>query len=182
MKIFLIAGWSGAGKDTAADFLVKEHNFTKFAFADAAKQATSEEYGFPISWTKTQEGKKETITLDTNTTLSVRELIIKYANTQRENNPYIWAEDVAKKIKNSNSKNIVISDWRFLDELIGLQRSLPEATLIPLQIVSRGQYISPIADATEYGLLGFPFSLIIENPGDWGFFVNILRILSHLIE
>jgi len=38
MKIIAISGLAGSGKDTAADFLVKNHGFCKISFADEMKR------------------------------------------------------------------------------------------------------------------------------------------------
>jgi hypothetical protein len=41
-----IVGLSGSGKDTAADFLVKNHGFSKIALADPIKRVCMEVFGF----------------------------------------------------------------------------------------------------------------------------------------
>ena len=41
-----ITGLAGSGKDTAADFLVKNHGFVKVALADVLKRACKEFFAF----------------------------------------------------------------------------------------------------------------------------------------
>jgi hypothetical protein len=179
--IFLLSGWSQSGKDTAADFMCKRYALKKFAFADAPKVAVAEKYDFPFGWTQTQDGKQLTIQTDTGMR-TVRELIIEYANSERTKNPFAWAEVVAKQIRKNivaGQTKFVISDWRFIDELVGLQKELYDykPIIYTVQIIRNSQIISPVPDKTEYELLGFPFYIRLENPGDHFFFTNIGRIL-----
>jgi hypothetical protein len=41
-----ISGLAGSGKDTCADFLVRDHNFVKVSFADPMKRICMDVYGF----------------------------------------------------------------------------------------------------------------------------------------
>jgi len=42
--VIVVSGWKGSGKDTLADFLVYNHGFERFAFADALKDYVATEY------------------------------------------------------------------------------------------------------------------------------------------
>jgi hypothetical protein len=183
--IFLLSGWSHSGKDTAADFICKTYGFKKFAFADAPKVAVAEKYNFPFGWTQTQDGKRLEVQTPSGTH-TVRDLIIEYANSERTKNPFAWAEVVANQIRQSiasGQRRFIISDWRLIDELIGLQKELYDIKPIiyPIQIIRQGQIISPVANRTEYDLLGFPFHIRLENSGDHSFFTNIGRTLYPLL-
>lgn len=46
MNIWGICGLAGSGKDTAADFLVRNHNFVKVAFADPLKRICRDVFDF----------------------------------------------------------------------------------------------------------------------------------------
>lgn len=178
--IILLSGWSQSGKDTAADFLVTRYGFQKFALADEPKLVISEKYNFPLEWTMTQEGKTQEIWTEKGMR-QVRDVIIEYANGERIKNPRIWSEIIAQKINRCSNicKKFVISDWRFIDELIGLQKALHGISPIiyPIQIRRPSQLVSPVSDNTEYALLGFPFYMTIQNPGDKYFYMNIVREL-----
>ena len=57
----------------------------------------------------------------------------------------------------------MISDWRNLEELLTLQRMIPELHILPVRVVRPSQIVSPVPDKTEYNLLGFPFWKEILN-------------------
>lgn len=50
MKVIAISGYKGSGKDTAADYLVKEHKAVRVAFADNLKDMVAREYDIPRSY------------------------------------------------------------------------------------------------------------------------------------
>ena len=58
LKIVLLSGWIGAGKDTVADLLVKHHGFQKFSFAKDLKDETAKEFGIPREWFDDQTMKR----------------------------------------------------------------------------------------------------------------------------
>ena len=184
--IILLSGWSQAGKDTAADLLVNIYGFQKFAFAEEPKIATAQKYNFPLQWTMTQPGKALEIRTENGQLRTVRDLVIEYANAERAKNPHVWASSIANKIKESckgKQKKFVISDWRFIDELVGLQKALQNISpaIYPIQIRRPSQLVSPVADNTEYALLGFPFYMTIKNTGDKFFITNIGREMHQII-
>ena len=156
MYIILLSGWAESGKDTCADYLGK-YGFKRFAFGDILKEECAKLHGFPLNLTHSHEGKAVKHMGKT-----IRQHLIDYATVELAKNTYIFAEEVAINIQISNPKNIVISDWRRMDELIGLQQCLPSATIIPIHI--QRHLVSPIADRTEYEL-SFPFRYRIENYG-----------------
>jgi hypothetical protein len=160
--ILLLSGWSGAGKDTVADFLTG-YGFTKLAFADSLKEIVAEEFEIPLEWTKTQEGKRKTLACGK----SVRELLIKRGQEirQEQKNLGYFAEQVAKKIEKQDGK-YVISDWRFLEELQTIREFCKAEKILTMRITRRGQEESQVKDLiTEHYLDFFPFSYRLENPG-----------------
>ena len=44
-----LVGFASSGKDTVADYLVRNHNFNRIAFADPLKDAASIIFDWPIS-------------------------------------------------------------------------------------------------------------------------------------
>ena len=160
--ILLLSGWSGAGKDTVADFLTR-YGFTKLAFADSLKEIVATEFNIPLEWTMTQEGKRTTLPCGK----SVRELLIKRGQEIRheQKNLGYFAEQVAKKIEAQKGK-YVISDWRFIDELETLKEFCKAEKIITIRITRRGQEESQVKDLiTEHYLDFFSFSYRFENPG-----------------
>ena len=66
-----IAGVAGSGKDACADFLVKHHGFTRFAFADALKAVAND----CNPWLPVEAGELASIGLTAATVASLRSLI-----------------------------------------------------------------------------------------------------------
>ena len=58
MKIILLCGWAGAGKDATASILVNKYGYQRYAFADQLKDIASAIYGFPREMADTPDGKK----------------------------------------------------------------------------------------------------------------------------
>jgi dephospho-CoA kinase len=158
MKIILLAGFAGSGKDTVASILVNQKGYTRFAFADPIKEEMAAELNQPLELFHSVEGKKQFVLGKT-----LREHCISHGEFKRAQDPEYWVKETAKRIVSSGKQNIVISDWRLLPELFGLQKAFPDAQIIPIRIQKAGQYVSSVPDLTEYGLMGFPFSLILQN-------------------
>lgn len=47
MIIFAISAWKGSGKDTAADHLIKSHDFKRIGFADPLKDTVAQQFSIP---------------------------------------------------------------------------------------------------------------------------------------
>jgi len=50
MVVLALAGYKGSGKDTAAEFLAKERNYCRYAFADKLKDNVADQYAIDRSW------------------------------------------------------------------------------------------------------------------------------------
>jgi hypothetical protein len=175
--ILLISGWAHAGKDSVAKILVETYDFQKYAFADPVKQKVAEDEGIPLEWCYDQKKKAEA--LPSNPQKTLREELIRVAEDARELDKEVWAKVIAEKIQKAIRKGktkFVISDWRMIQELWALQKMIPEAAILPVRVVRPSQLISPVPDATEYNLLGFPFWRIVHNSG------TILRLVGQVAE
>lgn len=178
--ILLISGWAHSGKDTVAKILVESYDFQKYAFADAIKKQVAKEQDIPLEWCYDQERKSEA--LPGNPSKTLREELIRVGEEGRAKDRGFWAEQIAQKIKKcilKGKEKFIISDWRNLEELFTLQKELPGATIIPLRIERPSQLISPVPDATEYGLLGFPFWKVLSNSGT---IVRLICQVENLVE
>ena len=50
MRIVMVSGWKGSGKDMTAEHLIQEHGFKRVAFADPLKDLVAKEYNIPRSY------------------------------------------------------------------------------------------------------------------------------------
>ena len=83
-----ISGKAGVGKTTTANHLLDAYggNTIKLSFADALKREVAEEYGFPLEWCYTEEGKNTKIrvlTYPSTTFATVRKLLQEYGQNKR---------------------------------------------------------------------------------------------------
>lgn len=175
--IVLISGWAHAGKDSVAKILVESYDFQKYAFADPIKQKVAEDEGIPLEWCYDQKKKAEA--LPSNPERTLREELIRVGEDARELDKEIWAKVIGEKIQKAIKKgkhDFVVSDWRMIEELWGLQKLIPDALIVPIRVVRPSQLISPVSDQTEYNLLGFPFWRILHNSG------TLLRLVAQVAE
>lgn len=175
--IVLISGWSHAGKDSVAKILVETYEFQKVAFADPIKQQVARELDIPLEWCYDQERKAAL--LPNNPECTLREELIRVAESAREADKEIWGRAVGEKIQKAIQRGkrlFVISDWRHLEELFALQKTIPNACIVPIRVERPSQILSPVPDRTEYGLLGFPFWRVIQNNG------TILHLVAQVTE
>jgi hypothetical protein len=110
-NIILLSGWKGSGKDYVADIIVETYNYKKIGFADIVKDHVSKKYKIKRRLLDTQEGKMKMY----NNIKSHRDLLIDYAEAKRKECVYYWAKIANERI-NKYNENIVISDWRFIEE------------------------------------------------------------------
>jgi hypothetical protein len=162
-SIFLLAGWSCSGKDTVGQLLVEGHGFHRAAFADPLKDQVARDLHFPRAWCDSQEGKQLIVRGKT-----VRSWLIEHGEGRRKADGFgCWAKALLDQPGSvlRTQRRVVITDWRHIEELIELQRALPHAEIYPICVRRGSQRVSPVADKTEYSLLGFPFWQIIHNDG-----------------
>jgi len=124
-----ICGFQSSGKDTIADYLVKEHGFIKMSFASALKDIISIMFGWPRDrlegLTKEDREWRETVDYWWSKTLKMPQLspryVMQYFATDLFRNrfhPDIWVKIVENKLNNlSGNEKIVISDCRFENEI-----------------------------------------------------------------
>jgi hypothetical protein len=142
-----ICGFQGAGKDTLAEILVKDHDFIKFSFASATKDVVSILFGWDREMVEglTVESRLEREKVDEwwSNKLNINNfsprMALQLIGTDLFRNKFydeIWVAIVEKKIMNNLNKNIVISDCRFPNEInlikkyngkmIHIYRNLPD--------------------------------------------------------
>jgi hypothetical protein len=130
-----ICGFQSSGKDTIADYLIKEHGFIKMSFASKLKDIISIMFGWPRNklegLTKEHREWRETVDPWWSQTLNIPQLtpryVMQYFATDLFRNkfhPDIWVKIVENELNNlleqSNQANIVISDCRFENEMAAI--------------------------------------------------------------
>lgn len=169
MKIILLSGWSGSGKDTVADYLVARHNYKKFAFANPLKNLAAELYKFPRELADSQEGKQQLWPVGYSKK-TIRQILIDLALFDKLRfGDDIYANEIATQIaKESPDSNIVISDTRYLNEIsVILEFAIKEKHQFEVWRISfRDRDESPVDDISEHILDTYRADVYISNPGD----------------
>jgi hypothetical protein len=127
-----ICGFQSSGKDTIADYLIKEHGFIKMSFASRLKDIISIMFGWSRDklegLTKEDREWREQIDPWWSKTLQMPQLtprfVMQYFATDLFRNkfhPDIWVKivenELNKLIEQNTERKIVISDCRFENEI-----------------------------------------------------------------
>ena len=181
-----ICGLIGAGKDTAADYLVNWHEFKRDSFAATLKDAVSSVFGWDRELlegrTKAAREWREQIDYWWASRLDMPNLtprwVLQYWGTDVFRNHFhqdIWIASLENKLRQTRD-NVVISDCRFLNEVESIRKiggrvirivrgQDPEwfhlAKINPQSMAA--QY--PDVHASEYSWAPTVFDHIVENNG-----------------
>lgn len=150
MDIILLSGYSMSGKDTVGNILCQEYGFRRYAFADGLKELVAHKYGCDIQHLHTQEGKLQFCS-DTGT--SWRSILIEESKLYKSANQDIFADMCINSINTTIPipYRVVITDWRFPNELYKIQSCFTSSRIIPVLINRLDQYdSSPVHDSSEY--------------------------------
>ena len=169
MKIILLSGWSGSGKDTVADYLVDKHGFKKFAFATPLKDLASQLFSFPRELADSQEGKRQLWPVGYSTK-TIRQILLDISrlDKSRFGNDIYANESMAQIAKESPDAQIVISDTRYLNEIAVLRDfAIKQNHAFSVWRISRtGQTTSLVDDISEHILDTYKADASLQNPGD----------------
>ena len=166
-KIILLSGYAGSGKDTVGDILVKDHGYTRFAFADRLKQYVSTKHSIDRGLMETQEGKKTIINVEDN--LTVRDILIDEAAKSKRDYPNVWADFLLDDISDSGSEcdKIVVTDLRYPNEYSTIKKYYDDVTACRIH----NPNIEILSDDSEHQMDSFTFDKVIYNTSD----LNSLR-------
>lgn len=154
MSIIVLRGFSNSGKDYVGQILCDKYNYKRFAFADSLKKIVAKDFNCALKQLHTQEGKLQVCPTDLSGR-TYRQILIDEALRLRKIDTGIFAKHCCQEIYGLDSvpNKIVITDWRYPNELQILIDMFPEYTVTPVHIVRQGQLQSPVDDISEYHLL-----------------------------
>lgn len=126
-------GQIGAGKDTAADFLVNNHGFRRDSFANSLKDAIANIFGWDriLLEGRTKESREWRDQVDTwwaerlNMPTLTPRFVLQYWGTEVCRASFhddIWIASLENKLRKTTD-NIVISDVRFQNEIKAIHNS-----------------------------------------------------------
>ena len=158
--VLMLSGYLESGKDSVAEVLQKDYNFTRIAFADVLKDAVSKHHNIPRHLMDTDKGKKSIWEGRT-----VRQYLIDYGQNARKDDPLVWVKPVCKLIKSfqnrAETNKFVITDWRMPNEYTGICDMIGTDNVIKCR-VNRWEK-APLDDYTEKALDDETFHVVFDN-------------------
>jgi hypothetical protein len=155
--IWLICGYAGSGKDTAAGILAKNLARSSISsFASAVKDFVARQHNLERQLFDTQEGKRQRV----DSRRTIRDLLIEYAESEKLNygDLAIWARRLNPP---ANTVHWILSDWRFLAELDCFRERFPKTHIHTIRIVRNG--VVPLETETEHELDGVHCDVVLDN-------------------
>jgi hypothetical protein len=111
----LISGWKGNGKDFIGNIIEKEYGYKKDKIAKSLKEKVSEKYNISLELFESQEGKRTLF----ETGETYRDLLVRHGEEMRIDDNSYWVKELVER----TNGNIVISDWRFVEEYEYLKKT-----------------------------------------------------------
>jgi hypothetical protein len=179
MSIILLRGFSHSGKDFVGEVLCRMYGYKRFAFADSLKSMVAESLGCPVEQLHSQEGKLQICETDTKRR-TYRQILIDEALHLRNIDAGIFAKQCCKEIECIGADRIVITDWRYVNELEIVTSVFPTMKVIPIHIVRSGQTESPVNDISEYQLQHRNEDYVINNNMDETIYEEIQGLIDIL--
>lgn len=179
--VLALSGWKGSGKDTAADYLVREHGFIRASFADSLKEMVAQQYNIPLNWMHDPTLKEvpvreypvisgdpfaEQIHQMLGAELksgywTPRALCILEGSVKRSVHSNYWVRTIINRITDDSTGNYVISDMRYTTEADTLKFILPDA--VTVRVVRRDDVDTQ--DPSERNLDSYRFQYRLDNRG-----------------
>ena len=186
-----ICGLIGAGKDTAADYLVNFYEFRRDSFASTLKDAVSAVFGWDreLLEGRTKEAREWREQVDPwwaerlNMPKLTPRWVLQYWGTEVCRHGFhadIWIASLENKLRRSRN-NTVISDCRFYNEVAAIKNQGGRVIWIQRGITPHWYSIATQANrgdsaaqrwleqqgihASEYSWAGTQFDYIVENNG-----------------
>jgi hypothetical protein len=174
-----LVGQKGAGKDTVADYLVREHGFTKLAFADPVKKVCEAMFALESNYFHCPLLKEQVISA---WGMSPREMMQKVGTdiVRVQMGDRFWIKHMQYRLDSlQQGTNVVISDVRFVNEAEFIQ-SLPDSHLVrvQLQATARSSVDNHISETDQNNIMT---NHIINNDMSEGGLNNLYRQCDSLV-
>jgi len=201
-KFISISGFIGSGKDTAAEYLINNHNFTKLSFAGSLKDAVSLVFGWDrvLLEGETLESRQWREQIDPwwaarlNMPHLTPRWVLQYWGTEvcRQGfHPDIWVASLEHKILKCEG-NIVITDARFANELNVVKKL--NGKLIRIERGERPYWYNDAVSfnekiidypplgvhASEYSSVGLEYDYYLDNNGTKEELFKALNLIVNL--
>jgi len=151
-----LVGKAKSGKDTVADYIVRQHNFEKVAFADDLKALCKNMFDLTDAQVHTQEGKE---TVDVRYGITPREILQKVGTDWfRSVYPNIWVNRLVKKLQDRSADDFVVTDIRFPNEVDAIKSI--GGIIVKIVRPDGGDIGTFAAHASETALDNLPFTKI----------------------
>ena len=169
-----LVGLIGSGKDTVADFLVKDHGFKRDSFARSLKDAVSAIFGWDRQLLEgaTQESRMWRERIDPywsnkmNKTITPR-YVLQYWGTEIMRGCFhdnIWIDSF---ISRYDGGKIVISDTRFINEISTIRQLKGKVVLVRRgAIPTQAEMQEKSVHQSEWDWIGQQFDDEIDNSGN----------------
>jgi len=121
-NIILVSGGIGAGKDTLGDYLVSNHGYKRFAFADKIKEILCTTFDITLEEMEELKRKedKNVTNFGNNKDINMRTILQRFGTEAMQTTfgKSVWSLLVVNEINSDENKDcdIVITDYRFIDE------------------------------------------------------------------
>lgn len=162
VRIIGLAGKAGAGKDTAADYLVTTRSYEKHAFADPLKNGVAALFGISMEHLNDPVMKEM---IDPVWRKTPRHLL-QWLGTdvlRRDISNQFFLVSMARTIEESKSDTIVISDVRFDDEALFIKQLGGHIFKIERPGYDNGMSSGSQAHASERGISPSLVDRVLKN-------------------
>jgi hypothetical protein len=183
MSIILLRGFSHSGKDFIGQILCDKYGYKRFAFADSLKKIVAKSFGCPLEQLHSQEGKLQVCETDI-LKRTYRQILIDEALRLRNIDINTFVNHCCNEIIGPNPEEtpekIVITDWRYPNEISILEQSFPGYKVTPAHIQRVNQLKSPVDDISEYQLLSRTNDYTIINKMDETIYEEVQKLIDSL--
>jgi hypothetical protein len=140
-------------------------------------------FNCPLEMLHSQEGKLKICETDT-LKRTYRQILIDEALRLRNEDIDVFVKHCCNEIIGLNPEEapekIVITDWRYPNEIEILQRFFPNYKVVPVHVIRAGQTESPVQDKSEYQLLNREGDYVLQNNMDSSILFEIDNLIKNL--